>query len=222
MKNMLVSALLGATLLSGVAVAEPKEWTLDQGHAHIGWEIDHMGLSRTVGRFNDFDGTFLIDEEDPSKSKITFSIDAASIDSNHVGRDNHLRHADYLNVEKHPKIDFVSTKVDMLTPTSGKLYGDLTLRGKTAPVELDFELTRDRTFPSFLPNYDELRAVGFEVTGEIARLDHGLDYIAFVDSPTGFIIDLDAHFDLVDCSAAKDTNIPCNWGRVDGFKGPSE
>lgn len=195
------------------AHATPTEWTLDLGHAHIGWEIDHMGLSRTVGRFNTFDGTFLIDEEAPENSQITFTIEAASIDSNHGPRDEHLRHADYLDAENAPQITFTSTAVQMLTPTSGKLTGDLTLRGQTAPVTLDFTMVRDRTYPSFIPNYDEVRVVGFEATGEILRLDHGMDFIAFLDSPTGLSVDVDLHFDLVQCDGAPETNVPCTWGR---------
>ena len=205
---------LAALLMAATQTqAAPTEWTLDLGHAHIGWEIDHMGLSRTVGRFNAFDGTFLIDEEDPAASKITFTIDTASIDSNHGPRDEHLRSADYLDAANNPQITFTSTDIQMLTPTSGKLHGDLTLRGTTAPVTLDFRMIRDRSYPDFIPNYDEVRVVGFEATGEILRLAHGMDFIAFLDSPTGLSVDVDLHFDLVQCTNASETNIPCNWGR---------
>ncbi len=219
-KTLKLAAL--ATVLAAPVAAEPVEWTLDLGHAHVGWEIDHMNLANTVGRFNTFDGTFLIDEAAPENSRITFTIDATSIDSNHTGRDNHLRNADYLNVEVYPEITFVSTEVRMLTPTTGKLIGDLTMVGATAPVELDFEMVNDRDYPDFIPNYDQIRVAGFHVTGEIARLDHGMDFIAFLGSPTGFIVNLDARFDLVRCEGMPDTNVPCNWGRVAGFVGPNE
>lgn len=215
-------AALATFLAATAAMAEPVKWTLDQGHAYIGWEIDHMNMANAVGRFDTFDGTFLIDEETPVNSEITFTIDAASVNSNHVGRDNHLRSADYLNIEEHPTIDFVSTEVRMLTPASGKLIGNLTILGNSAPIELSFEMVNRRTYPDFIPNYDEVEVVGFHVTGEVARLDHGLDFIAFIGSPTGFVIGLDARFDLVQCDGAPDTNIPCNWGRVEGFIGPNE
>ncbi len=222
--NRLPSSCAAAALLitTAAAQAEPREWTLDKGHAHIGWEIDHMLLSRTVGRFNDFDGTFLIDEVDPTNSQITFTVSAASVDSNHIGRDNHLRNADYLNVDAFPEITFVSTEVEMLTPTSGQLHGDLTMLGVTGPLTLDFELVRDTAYPSFIPNYDENRVAGFEATGSLQRLDWGMDFFAFLGSPTGLEVDFDIHFDLVNCAGAADTNIPCNWGRVEGFKGPNE
>jgi len=220
MKRTLAALLLASA--AHTADAAPQEWILDLGHAYVGWEIDHMGLSRTVGQFRSFDGTFLIDEDMPENSQITFTVDARSVDSNHIGRDNHLRNPDYLNADAFPRITFASTQVEMLTPTTGKLHGDLTMLGVTAPLELDFKMVRDRTFPAFLPNYDELRAVGFEVSGEVLRLDHGMDFIAFLGSPTGLSIDLDIHFDLVQCAEAPETNVPCHWGRVAGFKGPNE
>lgn len=195
---------------------------MDLGHAYVGWEVDHMGLSPTVGRFRDFNGTFMLDADDPANSQITFTVQAASVDSNHIGRDTHLRKTEYLDSEANPQITYVSSEVEMLTPTSGKLHGDLTLRGQSAPLTLDFELVRNTTYPAFIPNYDEVPVLGFEVSGELLRLDHGMDFIAFLGSPTGLSIDLDMHFDLVDCAGTPDTNIPCNWGRVEGFKGPNE
>lgn len=212
MTRMLPSALF-ACLLPLTAEADQRPWTLDLGHAHVGWEIDHMLLSRTVGRFNRFDGTFLIDEDDPTNSQITFTVEAASVDSNHADRDGHLRNADYFHVDAFPEITFTSTEVEMFTPTSGKLHGDLTMLGVTAPLTLDFEMVRDATYPAFIPNYDEIRVVGFEATGSMERLDWGMDYIAFLGSPTGLVVDLDIHFDLVDCSGAAETNTPCHWGR---------
>ena len=220
--SLLTLLTAGLAFTATLAAAAPKEWTLDLGHAYIGWQIDHMTLSPTVGQFRDFDGTFLIDEADPANSQITFTVQAASIDSNHPGRDTHVRSADYLDVATHPDITFTSREVQLLTPTSGKLHGDLTLRGVTAPLTLDFRMVEDRRYPDFIPNYDEVRVIGFEAEGEILRLDHEMDFIAFLGSPTGMAISLDLHLDLVDCAGVPETNVPCHWGRVDGFKGPNE
>ncbi len=205
--------LIALMSTTAAVLAEPTEWTLDLGHAHIGWEVEHMGLSRTVGRFNRFDGTFLIDEDAPQNSQISFTIDASSIDSNHDARDAHLRHADYLDVEAFPEITFTSREVEMLTLSRGKLHGDLTMRGVTAPLTLDFQMVRDRSYPDFIPGYDEVRVVGFEAEAEILRLDHGIDFIAFLDSPTGLSVTADIHFDLVLCEGVSAENVPCTWGR---------
>ncbi|MEO0990924.1 MAG: YceI family protein [Pseudomonadota bacterium] len=208
MREIAIAALIATAL---PAEAAPKLWTLDKGHAHVGWEIGHMGLSATVGRFNRFDGSFLIDEDTPENSRITFTVAADSVDSNHGPRDAHLRHADYLDAATYPEISFASERVEMLTPTSGKLHGALTLRGATAPLTLDFRMVRDRTYPDFIPGYDEVRVVGFEAEAEVLRLDHGMDFIAFLDSPTGLSVTLDIHFDLVDCGAVSAENVPCTW-----------
>ncbi len=175
MKYLLTTALI----LPATLVAEPGEWTLDLGHAHIGWDIGHRGLSPTVGRVERFDGTFLIDETAPEQSQITFA----------------------------------STAVRMLTPMMGKLDGDLTLRGVTAPVTLDFRLVRDRRYPNFIPGYDEIRVVGFEVSGEMLRLDHGMDFVPFLDSPTDLVACVDINLDLVDCAGMPEANVPCSYGR---------
>ncbi len=218
--------ILASLILATQAHAEPREWTLDLGHAHIGWEIDHMDLSRTVGRFDDFRGTFLIDEEMPEHSMITVVIEAASVNSNHIGRDTHIRNADYMNVPAFPTVTFTSGDITMTSDTEGTMDGTLTMHGVDAPITLAFTLVADRAYPEFIPNYDEIRVASFEATGRLARTDWGMDFIAFPGSPTGIDIDLDIHVDLVDCGAlpadVKATNVPCNWGYVDGFKGPNE
>ncbi|WP_170431522.1 YceI family protein [Ruegeria arenilitoris] len=213
-------------LCSLPALSEQTEWMLDLGHAHIGWEIDHMDLARTVGRFDTFEGTFLIDEENPENSVITVTVDAASVNSNHIGRDNHIRNADLLNVGAFPIVTFASETITMQSETEGTMAGMVTLLGATAPVELQFTLIADRTYPDFIPNYDEVRTASFEATGTLTREDFGMDFIAFDGSPVGLEIDLDIHVDLVDCGSLPDavqaTNVPCNWGYVEGFTGPNE
>lgn len=217
------SAFAGLVLSSCFPVsAEPQPFTLDLGHAYVGWEIDHFGYSNTVGQFRTFDGFFLIDEAEPKNSEIEFTIQAASIDSNHVGRDNHLRAADFLNVEEFPTIDFKSTEIVLNGENSGVVTGDLTFMGVTQQLSLDFKVTDDAPFAGFLPRYDERRAVGFEATGRFDRIAHGFDVLNFPGTPIGQYIDLDIHFDLVDCVGAPDDNIPCTYGRRADLEYPNE
>ncbi|WP_179381784.1 YceI family protein [Jannaschia marina] len=226
MKTPILPLALAAALAPVPLAAEPREWTLDLGHAHIGWEVDHMDLARTVGRFDVFAGSFLIDEDDPSNSRIRIAVDAASVNSNHAGRDNHIRNADYLNVPAFPTVTFTSDEISMTSGTEGTMTGTLTMLGVEAPLALEFTLVADRVYPDFIPDYDEVRVASFEATGTITRTDWGMDFIAFPGSPTGTEIDLDIHVDLVDCAtvpaAELASNVPCNWGRVDGFTGPNE
>lgn len=219
------TALVAAAVLAAVASpasAERRAWTLDRGHAHIGWEVDHMDLARTVGRFDDFDGTFLIDAEDPADSRIVVTVRAGSVNSNHPGRDDHIRDADYLDARAFPTVTFASGEIVMASDTEGTMAGTLTMLGVEAPITLDFALVADRRYPDFIPGYDEVRVASFEATGTLTRTDFGMDFIASPGSPTGVEIDLDIHVDLVDCEGASEANIPCNWGRVEGFAGPDE
>lgn len=212
LKSLIPAAGL-ALVIAATANAEPVAYTLDRGHAHIGFEVYHLGYSRTAGRFNSFDGTFLIDEEAPGNSAITFTVDTASVDTNHPERDAHLRNGDYLNVDQHPQMHFESTRVEMLTPDSGLLHGELTLLGVRGPLTVEFEITKDAPYPAYLPNYDEVRTVGFEARGTVLRLDHGMDFVGFIGSPTGLAIDFVAYFDLLDCRTAPSTNVPCHYRR---------
>jgi len=221
MKNLLVSAVL-MTSAASMVNADPKPYTLDLGHAHVGWEIDHFGYSNTVGQFRQFDGEFLVDEDQLENSTIRFTIQTASIDSNHVGRDNHLRASDLLKAEKHPTIEFISNEITMADGNTGSVTGELNFMGTREPFSLNFQITDDATFAEFLPRYDQRRAIGFEAYGKLDRLAHGLDALNFPGSPLGQFIDLNIHFDLVDCDGAPDNNIPCQYGRNDNLEFPNE
>jgi polyisoprenoid-binding protein YceI len=221
---MKISTLAASLIFAGVApaFAQPHLFTLDLGHAYVGWEIDHFGYSNTVGQFRAFDGFFMIDEDEPEKSKISFTIEAKSIDSNHVGRDNHLRSSDFLDVEAYPTIEFVSTDIEMTNASSGVISGDLTFKGITKPFSLDFRMTGAAPFAEFLPRYDQRRAVGFEAEGRFDRFAHGLDVLKFPGSPIGQYINFNIHFDLIDCVGAPENNIPCHYGRNDNLEFPYE
>jgi len=105
-------------------------------HASINFQIPHLGYSMLVGRFDDFSGSFVYDEKNPSASSVEVEIKTASINSNHAERDKHLRGSDFLDVSKYPTAKFVSTSY---TETDGKgvLKGDLTLHGVTKPVSIE-------------------------------------------------------------------------------------
>ena len=90
----------------------------DLRHRHRGAARVHrvpdqtLGYSWLHGRFNDFDGVFVVDRDNPANSRVEVEIDTASVDTNHAERDKHLRNKDFLNVEAHPKARFVSTAVE--------------------------------------------------------------------------------------------------------------
>lgn len=128
--------------LAVVLAAQPlfaAKFKVDHAHTNIGFSVKHMVVAKTTGSFNDFTASLELDPADMSSFKVTATIQAASIDTNNQGRDNHLRSADFLDVANHPTITFESS---MLSTMGGEhvLHGDLTIRGVTQSVEIPIEL----------------------------------------------------------------------------------
>jgi polyisoprenoid-binding protein YceI len=104
------------------------------------FKISHLGYSWLYGRFNDFDGSFTVDAENPENSSVQATIQVASLDSNHAERDKHLRGDDFLEVDEYPTATFKSTKIEKTGEKTAKITGDFTLHGVTKPVTLDAKL----------------------------------------------------------------------------------
>ncbi len=138
MKSKLISSLALAILITGPSLSSAADYVIDteKAHAFIQFRIKHLGYSWLLGRFNDFEGTFSYDENDPAASRVEVTIRTASIDSNHAERDKHLRGKDFLDVEKYPQAKFVSTGYQENADKTAVLTGDLTLHGVTRPVSI--------------------------------------------------------------------------------------
>ncbi len=138
-RAFVLAAALGCVSLA--AHAEPEEYVIDTAgaHASIQFRISHMGFSWLYGRFDKFEGHFTYDPENPANNKVSVTIDTPSIDTFHAERDEHLRHADYLNTGKFPKATFVSTSFEKKSDGKAELKGDLTLHGVTKPIVLQVD-----------------------------------------------------------------------------------
>ncbi len=133
-----------ALLLSSAALADKPGGTyqFDKKGAHqfVMFKISHLGYSWLYGRFNDFNGTFTVDADNPENSSVEATIQVASLDSNHAERDKHLRGDDFLDVDEYPTATFKSTKIEKTGEKTAKITGDFTLHGVTKPVTLDAKL----------------------------------------------------------------------------------
>lgn len=168
LKKMLgMSALM---LAAGPLYAADYVIDTKGAHAGIEFKISHLGISWLKGRFNTFDGNFSYDPAKPEDSKITVNIDVASIDSNHAERDKHLRSADFLETDKYPKAQFVSTAYKDNGDGTAALMGDLTLHGVTKHVTIAVTKMGEGNDP-----WGGYR-VGFEGTAELKLKDFGIDY----------------------------------------------
>src|SRR5688572_9518662 len=96
-----------------------QEWTIDPSHSGVHFTLRHMVVSKVRGAFRQFEGTIRFDENDPAASRVSVRIDAASIDTREARRDEHLRSADFFDVEHHPALTFQSTKVEKV---DGNVY----------------------------------------------------------------------------------------------------
>ncbi|HUD78403.1 MAG TPA: YceI family protein [Streptosporangiaceae bacterium] len=149
---------------------EAATWNIDPVHSEVGFSVRHMMVSKVRGRFTTFSGQ-IVTAEDPTKSSVTAEIDLGSINTGQDQRDDHIRSADFFEVEKYPTMTYQSTGV-RVEDGEYVLDGDLTLKGVTKSVPLKLELN------GFGPDaYGGTRA-GFTATGEINRRDFNVNFSA--------------------------------------------
>ena len=112
------------------------QWTIDQTHSSIEFGVKHLGISTVRGRFREFSGAVDLDEDGVLRG-VEATIAARSIDTGVGPRDDHLRSADFFDVERFPTITFQSTRIEPLAEARYRLSGDLTMHGQTQPVTFD-------------------------------------------------------------------------------------
>ena len=164
-----MSMTAAATTLTGT-------YTVDPTHSRIGFVARHAMVTKVRGSFNEFQGTGYFNAEDPSQSHLELTIKAASIDTRNADRDAHLRGNDFFAMDEYPTIEFASTKAEQLDDEHYRLTGDLTIRGITKPVSIDFEFTGAANDP-----WGNLR-VGFEGSVTVNRKDWGVNWNAALEA----------------------------------------
>jgi polyisoprenoid-binding protein YceI len=132
-----IAALLIAGL--GVTAWAKESYKFDPSGSTIGFSV-HQFLGTTRGKFTNFSGRIEVDREHPENSSVTAQIDVQSIDTRIKKRDDHLRSAEFFNVEKFPQMTFKSRSVKRTGPQSGDILGDLTIHGVTKPITLHVKL----------------------------------------------------------------------------------
>lgn len=178
-----------SVLLSPETSAEPQRFAMDTSHSRIVFSISHFGFSMLPGIFREFDAELLYDHETPAESRLSVTIQAASVDMFHERLNNHLKADDFFAVEKYPTLTFVSTQVEPLSDDKASVTGDFTMLGKTLPMTLDVLLIKYAPHPM-----SGKQPVGFEATGTIDRTEFGMTYRApFVGEEVRFTITMEAH-----------------------------
>jgi polyisoprenoid-binding protein YceI len=157
-----------STVTTATAPAQTR-WVIDPAHSSVEFAVRHLMISTVRGRFADVQGTVTLDPSDLLTAEVDVTIGAASIDTRMSQRDEHLRSADFFDVERHPALTFKSRRAavqgDVVT-----LTGDLTIRGVTREVTLAVTAQGQQADP-----WGGTRS-GFEATGKIKRSDFGLTW----------------------------------------------
>lgn len=147
-------------------------WNLDPNHSEVTFKVKHMMITNVSGSFTDFSVSASTEGEDFTKSDISFSAKAASITTGAEQRDQHLRSAEFFDVEKFPEIKFKTSKYEKIDKENHKLHGDLTIKDVTKSITLNVEFGGINKDP-----WGNIKA-GFTVTGKINRKDFGLGWNA--------------------------------------------
>jgi polyisoprenoid-binding protein YceI len=114
-------------------------WQIDPDHSSFQFKVRHLMVSNVKGDFTKVRGMVTIDEQSLANLKVEITIDAASVNTGHAKRDEHLRSADFFDVTKYPTITFVSKKIERTGANTLKVIGDLTIRGVTKEIAVDVE-----------------------------------------------------------------------------------
>jgi polyisoprenoid-binding protein YceI len=162
-----MTASTTATSIPGYVVGT---WTIDPVHSEIGFSVRHLMVSKVRGRFSNFSGE-IVTAEDPFKSSATAEIDLKSISTGNDQRDEHIRSADFFEVETYSTMTYRSTGA-RFEDGNYILDGDLTLKGVTRRVPLVLELN------GFGPDPFGGTRAGFTATGELNRRDFNVNFSA--------------------------------------------
>ena len=149
-------------------------WTLDPSHSEITFKVKHMMISNVRGEFKSF--TTSIDGEDFEKSTISATIDAESVFTNANDRDNHLKSADFFDVENYKQLTFAGTSLKKVDDDEYKLTGVLTIKNVSKEVTFDVEFGGINKDP-----WGNEKA-GFSLSGKINRKDWGLNWNAALEA----------------------------------------
>ena len=159
---------MSATLIAPETEAKTT-WKIDPSHTNVEFSAKHLMITTVRGRIADLEGTIVADEQNPANSKVEVTLKAASLDTRIEQRDQHLRSADFLDVENFPNITFRSKRIEG-GREEFKLYGDLTIRGTTKEVVLDV------TFEGKQKDPWGGERVGFTARGKLDRREFGLTW----------------------------------------------
>ena len=168
-----------------LSVAVAGVYEPDPKHAHILFNYGHQGLSQSWVRWDEWTGELDWNPDDPAASTVSVTIDATSVDSDWDEFNDHLQDDRFFDTANNPEITFESTSVEQTGPATGKINGDLTIRGVTKPVTLDVKYNN-----AVHDAQRNVYKIGFSATTSVKRSEFGMDtYVPFVDDEVNIILE---------------------------------
>lgn len=153
------------------------KWVIDPSHSEIAFKVKHLMITNVKGVFKEFDASIYTTGEDFMTSEIDFWMNPSSVDTGDVKRDDHLKSADFFDVEKFKQISFLgNTYEEVDKDGSYELYGDLTIKGIKKRIKLDVE------FGGVMKDPWGNQKAGFTINGKINRKDWGLTWNAALEA----------------------------------------
>lgn len=154
---------------AGQAGAAAREYQLDPVHTRIAFQVDHAGLSRAIGTFSGVTGTLVFDEDDWTTATLEVAIPLERLDLGDAKWRERVLDRTFLDAGDQPMARFVSTRVEPAGEGRARVFGDLSLRGRTREVALDVTLNALKRHPLTFK-----RTAGFSATGTLLRQDFGM------------------------------------------------
>ena len=176
MKLKIFTAALLVAALFGKTTAQNTSWNLDKSHSYMGFSVENMVVSETVGQFNEYSANIKSDKPDFTDVKGDITIQVASIDTKDPKRDGHLKSPDFFDAEKNPTIKFEIVQFKPLKGKEYKLVGNLTMHGITKSVTLT------AIFAGIVKDPYGNTRTGIKVTGDIDRYEYDLKYNATMEA----------------------------------------
>ena len=169
---------MNATVTATSLGTKPTQWQIDPQHSAAHFSVRHLMISNVRGEFTKVSGNAVLDPTDPTKSTVEVTIDAASIDTREPQRDEHLRSADFLDVEKFPEISFSGNRVIIIGEVDYQVLGNLTIRGVARPVTLEVRYLGQWQTPWWEDGVDKgpKTRAGFVARTTINRHDFGVSW----------------------------------------------
>jgi len=162
--------LLLIAFFIGLGLMAQSPYKVDPAHTSVNFKVKHMGITFVNGKFEKFDGGIIGNPDKMEEARVFFNVETASVNTSVSMRDDHLRSADFFDVEKYPAMTFESSRIEKVDDKNYKLHGKLQIKDVTKDVIFDV------VYGGTVKGQDGTETAGFIAKNKINRLDYHIAY----------------------------------------------